>query len=252
MKFYGAGKSAAAIDINEVDRFITSLTAIGNSGGTINRKLAALSKMLKFAKQRGLIAEQPHIARQQESEGRLRWLTWEEDEKAIAALMLAGHIDLAHLTGFLLDTGARVGEALALKPADYSTKPGGVVTFLVTKGGKPRSVPLTDRARMALAAGPFSAIDYWRYRAAWDAARKRLGPTFGDVVIHTLRHTCASRLVQGGMDLHRVMRWMGHKDIKTTLRYAHLAPKDLHEGAALLVRPDEPVVLRPGLSIEVG
>lgn len=50
VKFYGAGKVASSIDINEVDRFITALTAIGNSGGTINRKLAALSKMLKYAK----------------------------------------------------------------------------------------------------------------------------------------------------------------------------------------------------------
>lgn len=236
VKFFGSGKMAAQIDVNEVDRFVTSLDHIGNSGGTVNRKLAALSKMLKFAYQRKLITSKPHIARQQEAEGRLRYLTWEEDDKAIAAFMTAGHIDLAHLTGFLIDTGARVSEALALQPAHYSTKPGGVVTFMLTKGRKPRSVPLTDRARIALDACEFSSINYWRYRSAWDTAKKRLGTTFDDVVIHTFRHTCASRLVQGGVDLYRVMKWMGHKDIQTTLRYAHLAPKDLHEGVGVLER----------------
>lgn len=60
------------------------------------------------------------------------------------------------------------------------------------------------------------------------------------MVIHTFRHTCASRLIQAGVDLHRVMKWMGHMDIKTTLRYADLAPKDLNEGLAALERSNTP------------
>lgn len=48
-----------------------------------------------------------------------------------------------HLTTVLLDTGARVAEALKLATADYDTRPGGLLTFWETKGGKPRSVPLT-------------------------------------------------------------------------------------------------------------
>jgi integrase len=38
-------------------------------------------------------------------------------------------------------------------------------------------------------------------------------------VVHILRHTCASRLLQGGADLEYVRRWLGHKDIKMTQRY---------------------------------
>ncbi|WP_173489390.1 tyrosine-type recombinase/integrase, partial [Marinobacterium sp. xm-d-509] len=48
-----------------------------------------------------------------------------------------------------------------------------------------------------------------------------------DVVLYTLRHTCASRLVQRGADLRRVMQWMGHTNINTTLRYAKLTPTDI-------------------------
>ena len=50
-------------------------------------------------------------------------------------------------------------------------------------------------------------------------------------VPHMLRHTCASRLVSKGIQLPQVMLWMGHRNIQTTMRYSHLAPKDL-DGAA--------------------
>ncbi|MBO6631600.1 MAG: tyrosine-type recombinase/integrase, partial [Psychroserpens sp.] len=42
-----------------------------------------------------------------------------------------------------------------------------------------------------------------------------------------LRHTCASRLVQAGIDLRRVQTFLGHQTIQMTLRYAHLATDDL-------------------------
>ncbi|MGN6551815.1 MAG: tyrosine-type recombinase/integrase, partial [Pararhizobium sp.] len=49
-----------------------------------------------------------------------------------------------------------------------------------------------------------------------------------------LRHTCASRLVQAGIDLRRVQTFLGHQTIQMTLRYAHLATNDLAQCAAAL------------------
>ncbi len=46
-----------------------------------------------------------------------------------------------------------------------------------------------------------------------------------DVTPHTMRHTFCTRLVQGGKPINEVQALMGHYDIKTTMRYAHLAPK---------------------------
>lgn len=59
------------------------------------------------------------------------------------------------------------------------------------------------------------------FRTAVERAR------LGYVRFHDLRHTFASHLVMSGVDLRTVQQLLGHKDIKMTMRYAHLAPDHL-------------------------
>lgn len=242
--FFGEDTVASSIDLNEMERYARACRTAGNRGSTINRKMANVSKMLTFAERRGLITAAPTAPQEEEPEGRIRFLTADEEAAGLAMLEIMGCHDFRQLAIFLLDTGCRISEALAMGPQDYSVGVQPCATFWVTKGGKSRTVPLTPRAVAAIGyfqkqgagnnGGPFEHIPYWEFRYTWERARKRLGPQYADAVIHVFRHTCCSRLVQGGMDLRRVQVWMGHKDIKTTLKYAHLAPGDLNAGLALL------------------
>jgi site-specific recombinase XerD len=60
-------------------------------------------------------------------------------------------------------------------------------------------------------------------------ALQRAAATAGlrDICLYTLRHTFVSRLVQAGVSLPEVAALAGHRDIRMTMRYAHLAPQHL-------------------------
>ena len=52
-----------------------------------------------------------------------------------------------------------------------------------------------------------------------------------DCTIHTLRHTHATRLIQNGLNIYEVRAVLGHADIRTTMRYAHLEQSKVTEKA---------------------
>ncbi len=237
VNYFGAELPVTAMTTSRIDEYILHLEAAGNSNGTINRKLAALSKMLRFAHRRGWIETLPHFERRQEGQGRIRYLTDVEVDGLLATGRQQGYDDHADLWLFLVDTGLRMGEALKLTWADVTLGKDACVTVWGSKNGESRTVPLTSRAAYALrrreeCEEPFG-MTYHSARHVIDKIKPRagLGP---DVVLHTMRHTCASRLVQAGVPILTVKEWLGHKSIQVTMRYAHLAPKNLFDAARAL------------------
>ncbi|MDP7661648.1 MAG: tyrosine-type recombinase/integrase [Gammaproteobacteria bacterium] len=55
-----------------------------------------------------------------------------------------------------------------------------------------------------------------------------------DFTFHGLRHTFATRLAQSKIDLYRISKLLGHKDISTTQRYAHHCSDSLRDGVEIL------------------
>lgn len=84
-----------------------------------------------------------------------------------------------------------------------------------------------------------------KVQTLWNRLRGHFDWMGKDTVIYTFRRTCASRLVQRGVDLYRVQIWMGHKSIQMAQRYAKFAPKHLAELADVLEQPSP----RPALKV---
>ncbi len=81
-------------------------------------------------------------------------------------------------------------------------------------------------------ANPKTKKPYVSIFTAWDKARKSAGLT--NLRIHDLRHSFASFLVNAGRSLYEVQQLLGHADIKTTSRYAHLSNERLQEAVNLV------------------
>lgn len=53
-------------------------------------------------------------------------------------------------------------------------------------------------------------------------------------VVHDLRHTFATRMVQRGVDIYKVSKLLDHRDLKSTTRYSHHSPESLRDGVEVL------------------
>jgi hypothetical protein len=101
-----------------------------------------------------------------------------------------------------------------------------------------RIVPLTPRAKSLLQS---RVPSYW-----FDKAKEAMGlAAEKDFVLHACRHTCAARLVEAGVNLRVIQRWLGHKSLATTERYAKCGDDMLLRGAASLYAAFPPQFVEP-------
>lgn len=238
-----------------IDKLKSKLLERGLSGSTINRYLASLSKLLKYAHKRYSIYEMeriPHIEWLKENKSRIRYVTQEEEKNIIKAMKDMKLDDYLNFYLFLMDTGLRLGEALQFTKQDITvdSKNNYYVTIHgdISKNGQTRAIPLTARAKSIVNnvnfkdnTPVFSHIDYWKAEKHWRKLRNVLGLD-GDkqFVIHCLRHTCATRLAQSGkIELHLIKEMLGHKNFAMTLRYSHFKPNNLLGAVDVLNRLNE-------------
>lgn len=124
-------------------------------------------------------------------------------------------------------TGMRLGELKRVTVAD------GALHLDDTKNGTRRSVPAHPRIahllRFLPLRTPKSTLD-----KGFQKARDACG--LGHVHIHDLRHSAASELVNAGVDLYTVGAVLGHKDPRSTQRYAHLTHGTLAEAVGKIGR----------------
>ncbi len=127
-------------------------------------------------------------------------------------------------------SGMRLGEFMAMATRNKVVAAG----FLLrdTKNGDDRIAPLHPKVRVLTRYLPFRYSQIWLQRLirrAMDAA------DFKHMHLHDLRHSTASAMINNGVDLNTVGGVLGHKDHRSTQRYAHLATRTL-DAAILKVR----------------
>lgn len=224
------------LDEDRIDQCIDLWRSKGNVNATINRKQAVISKIISYAHKKGYIKQKPEINWFKEGSGRYRYLKVEEQAQMVNILRSGGHDLMADMIIVACDTGFRYSELMNINlNRDLN---GSDLTCEATKNDTIRTIPLTTRSKNILIKRgnmPFAGMTETRKRHAWDYARIKMGyendPQF---TFHCTRHTCASRLVQAGVQIQVVQQWLGHKTIAITLRYAHLDRRNFIEGRNIL------------------
>jgi site-specific recombinase XerD len=147
----------------------------------------------------------------------------------------------------LISTGLRVGELVGLRPSDLDHDQGGL--HVHGKGRRERRVFVVDEelsrilGRLAARPGAASLLAPDGFRWSTEAVRRALRRFAEEagverrVTPHMLRHSCATLLLEDGVDLRVLQRLLGHENIATTALYAHVGDSGLRkalEKAALL------------------
>jgi integrase len=144
---------------------------------------------------------------------------------------------------FAIETGLRQEEQFSLR-WDHIDLENAVLTLPMPKGGRTRHVPLSEGAKAILRSFGSFAISPYAFPSVRDSLKPLSPHSFLRNVYrpalrragivganwHTLRHTAASRRIMAGVDVVSVKEILGHRDIETTMRYAHLSPAHLKEG----------------------
>lgn len=247
LAYFGRSTLVENITSHMVDLWMQHMREKEWSPSTINKHISALSRMCRFAYSRGGATHIPIFIRVPNSPGRTRYLTTIEEAKIFNYLATHPARDGVAFIRTLLDTGMRVGELLDLTESDVDFERN-LILIWKNKGKKPRAVPMTNKVKWILrgkatgaSANKFFPRSYRYYRRTWSNIRTALGlEDDQSFVIHCLRHTCASRLIHHGVHILTVKEWMGHKSMAATLRYIHLAPKNLYDAVRVLETGNTP------------
>lgn len=216
---------------------------------TINREVGMARRMFKIARRQGWITRDPFdegdplifLSRERERE---RILSKEEEVRLLAACARDRENRLRPLVIAALDTGCRQGELLKLVWSDVDFDRG-VITIRAfnSKTMRERIVGITPRLRATLReirprrCKPDQRVfgmnhqQWFCKKRVWTSARRAAGLL--DVRFHDLRHTAASRLARK-MSLSDVGKLLGHREPRTTWRYANITETTISDAVAIL------------------
>jgi integrase/recombinase XerC len=257
------GKDAPLAKLSAIDVRSQLATLFGDNGAaTIGRKLSSVRAFCRFLVKRGVLAGNPAAAIRgpKKPKGLPRALDVDDAFRLVEApgaigrtshrtLSAAEDARHAHLRlrdqallELLYSTGLRVSEACDLDTTDIDHARYGTPIVLVRhgKGGKSREVPLGGAADRALAAyldvrrtlgatGPALFVNATGARLTPRSVQRMVkrwtiaGGVHADATPHGLRHSFATHLLDGGVDLRSIQELLGHASLSSTQIYTKVS-----------------------------
>lgn len=259
----------------DIEAYLASLSSLGMSPQSQARKLSAIRQFFAFAYEEKMRADNP--AATLETPKLARSLPGVLSPEDIATMITCARKDdspkglrMQAMLELIYGAGLRVSELVSLPLGALQLAPGSMsVTaeaMLVTgKGSKERLVPINHHTREALSKYlevrkvflppgnnaylfPYHRADGYITRQQFGVLLKELAISSGldpeKISPHTLRHSFASHLLEGGADLRVIQELLGHADIATTQIYTHVAGARLKK----LVEEKHPLARKPKTS----
>jgi integrase/recombinase XerD len=242
----------ASVDQQVIVGYVLSLKEREYSSATVARKVAAIKSFFHFLVAEGDVRDDPTAALDSPRvKKRLpRTMSRDDVDRLLAApRAVKGPKGLrdAALIEMLYATGMRVSEVVGLNVEDVNTASGSVRCF--GKGGKERIIPMYEQAVSALKAyledGRVAYLRNRQDKALFLNARgtrltrqglwliiKEYVEQSGiqaEVTPHTLRHSFATHLLDGGAGLREVQQLLGHSNVSTTQIYTHVSGERLRD-----------------------
>ena len=238
------------VEEEHINKYIASLKRADLSKQTIARKIIAIKEFHKFLFLEKISDNDPSkfIDLPKASKPLPVVLSREEITKMIDSIEIETPLGLRNkaMMETLYASGLRISELVNLKTSDIHLREKYIV--VVGKGDKERMVPLGEMAVQALRnyiekgrphlskkpggtlfynyqGNPISRISLYKYivKLAIDNGIEK------DISPHTIRHSFATHLLEGGTDLRVVQELLGHEDISTTQIYTHIDRTKLKE-----------------------
>lgn len=260
-RFFADHKYFDEVTTGDLERLKTHLTNDGYSAQTIKHIVGVVRGAWKLAKRLGFQVSELEFPTIKVSNGKLRYLSFDEEKRLLTTidpkrdvkglphykdrteLMRREMHDLYDFFIILLDTGARHSEISGLKWTQINLKQETIALWR-PKVRNESILYMTDRARKILEHRNHEKTSSFVFMNRTGGARSYIGATLRrtfvraglpDCSLHTLRHTHATRLIQNGMSIYEVKEILGHSDIKTTMRYAHIEQATVSKKARELI-----------------
>ncbi len=246
---YAQALAGGDLKVEDVEEFLSSLVENGLSARSRARVLTAIRIFFKFLIYTKRLKKSPlSLIKSPKFERKLpQTLTFNEVESLLSQPNLKTARGLRDVTmlELLYATGMRVSELVRLRLNQLYLEEGYIQ--VIGKRGKERLVPIGSKAKEILSeylhkvrfqllkkkSSPYLFIGYKGHpltrQAFWEII-KRYAQQAGIVKVispHTLRHSFATHLLEGGADLRAVQTMLGHASVTTTQIYTHVTQEHL-------------------------